>query len=293
MKRLSVIITLVTLMIIFTSAVEKVQKSAGPPSCSAGEPPNNTNCTNCHNDGVVNTGTANVTFDLGGADTAYMPGRTYTITVAVSKAGMRRAGFQCIALRDNDDKTSPGTVTLTDVARTQVLDKNAPHSGGCLDEERVWIEHTYAGNSSNDSGISRWSYQWQAPSTAAGSITFYLAALESNNDLAETGDQVYTMKKTIAGLPVGLNETNIAHSFVLYPLPASTELIIKTGKQILDQIKLYNSTGKQVKAWDKNSMHAQHETVKLSTRDIPSGIYFLNIEGNFGSVVQKVFIHQP
>lgn len=290
MKRLSVIITLLTLVIIFTSAVEKVQKSAGPPSCNAGEPPNNTNCTSCHDDGVANTGTARVTFDLGGADVDYIAGKSYTITVTVSKAGMRRAGFQCIALQDNNNKISPGTVILTDIARTQVLDKDAPHSGGCLDEERVWIEHTYAGNSSNDSGISRWSYQWRAPAEAVGSVTFYLAALEANNDLNETGDQVYTIKKTIAGLPVGLNELTIANSFIVYPFPATNELNIKTGKYIPDEITLYNSTGKLIKVWDKQSIHPPDQIIKLSTQDIPPGIYFLSIAGSFGSITKKVFI---
>lgn len=290
MKRLATLLTLIVLVIIFTSAIEKVQKSAGPPSCSAGEPPNNTNCTNCHNDGIVNTGSANVSFDLGGADVDYVPGKTYTITVSVSKLGMRRAGFQCIALQDNNDKISPGSVVLTDASRTQVLNKNISHSGGCLDEERVWIEHTYAGNSSNDSGISRWSYQWKAPSEGVGAITFYLAALEANNDLSETGDQVYTIKKTIEGLPIGIKEVSNANSFVVYPIPAKNELNIITGKQVPNELILYTVTGKLIKIWHEEELHIQQSITKISTTEIPSGIYMLSIKTNSGVVVKKVLI---
>lgn len=290
MKRLATLSILVVLVIIFTSAVEKVQKSAGPPSCSAGEPPNNTNCTNCHNDGVVNTGSATVNFDLGGADVDYVPGKTYTITVSVSKAGMRRAGFQCIALQDNNNKISPGTVTLTDVKRTQLLNKNISHSGGCLDEERVWIEHTYAGNSSNDSGISRWSYQWKAPSEGVGPITFYLAALEANNDLSETGDEVYTIKKTIEGLPIGIKEVAQANSFVIYPVPAKNELNIISGKQILNEVALYTLTGKPLKIWTQEELLVQQSVTKIATTDIPAGIYMLSIKTNAGAVMKKVLI---
>ncbi len=290
MKQLATLSILIVLVIIFTSAVEKVQKSAGPPSCSAGEPPNNTNCTNCHNDGIVNTGSATVNFDLGGADVDYVPGKTYTITVSVSKAGMRRAGFQCIALQDNNNKISPGTVTLTDVNRTQVLNKNISHAGGCLDEERVWIEHTYAGNSSNDSGISRWSYQWKAPSEGVGSITFYLAALEANNDLSETGDEVYTIKKTIAGLPIGIKEVGQANSFVVYPIPAKNELNIITGKQIFTELALYTLTGKLVKIWTQEELPVQQSVTKIGTTEIPPGIYMLSIKTNAGIAMKKVLI---
>ncbi len=288
MKKLIAISSLFTLVILFSSAIEKVQKSSGPPSCNAGEPPNNTNCTNCHNDGVVNTGSANIVFDLGGADTDYVAGKTYTITVSVSKPGMRRAGFQSIALQDNNNKISPGKIVLTDAARTQLIDKNIPHSGGCLEEERVWIEHTYAGNSSNDSGISRWSYKWTAPSAGVGAITFYLAALEANNDLSETGDQVYTIKKTITGLPVGINEAELMASFIISA--SATEINIMSTIYPPEKIALFSTKGELVKQWTKDEIPMQ-TTTRLSTENIPKGVYFVKLMGSFGSVVKKVAIY--
>src|ERR1044072_6027877 len=87
-------------------------KSAGPPGCYAGEPPNNNNCTSCHTDYPVNSGTATVQLDLGGADTGYVPGQTYPLTVSVKKTGMPAAGFQLTVLQDSDNTRSPGTITL-------------------------------------------------------------------------------------------------------------------------------------------------------------------------------------
>ncbi len=290
MKKFAIILSLTLSVILFTAAVEKVNKSAGPPSCHAGEPPNNTNCTNCHNDGVVNTGSADVWLDLGGADTEYIPGKTYTISISVSKPGMRRAGFQCIALQDDNDKISPGLFTLTDESRTQLLDKNAPHSGGCFEEDRVWIEHTYAGNSSNDSGISRWSYHWKAPANGVGSITFYLAALEANNDLTESGDHVYTLKKTITGLPVGIREVEAKEVFNIYPTPVTDELYLTLNNTIPKELKLYTATGKLIRVWYPDGMQIQQQTIKLSTADIPSGIYLLSVTTGSATSVQKVLI---
>lgn len=290
MKKFIVLSILGVMVVILSSAIEKVQKSAGPPSCHAGEPPNNTTCLECHNDGTLNSGSAKVFFDLGGADTNYVPGKIYTITISISKPGMRRAGFQCIALRDDDDKTSPGKVTLTDAVRTQILDKNAPHAGGCLNEERAWIEHTYAGNSCNDTGLSKWSYQWQAPETPTGNITFYLALLEANNDLAETGDEVYTVKKTIAGLPVGLKDVVVANSFTVYPIPANAEIYVKTGAYVPEEIILYDLTSQTIKSWDVKYVKSDQGALLLPTSGLKPGIYLLNLKGRFGSVVKKIII---
>src|SRR5258707_323376 len=93
-------------------------KSAGPPPYYAGEPLGFGNCTasGCHDGitGTPNIGNATVKLDLGLAESGYMPGQKYTVTISVSKTGMRRAGFQIIALKDNDNSISPGRVSLTD-----------------------------------------------------------------------------------------------------------------------------------------------------------------------------------
>ena len=68
-------------------------KSAGPPGCFAGEPPNNTNCTSCHTDYTVNSGQATVLFNMGGADTGYVPGATYQVSITIRNAGMSVAGL--------------------------------------------------------------------------------------------------------------------------------------------------------------------------------------------------------
>lgn len=292
MKKLYILSMLAVLVIGLSSAVEKVQKSAGPPSCHAGEPPNRTTCVACHYDATLNTGTADVLLDLGGADTVYVPGQTYTITITVSKPGMERAGFQCIALRDDNDKISPGTVTLTDMLRTQVLDKSAPHPGGCLNEERVWTEHTYAGNSSNDSGVSRWSYSWRAPQDGVGSITFYLAVLEADNDLSETGDHVYTVQKTIAGLPVGVRETASLNDLRVYVQPLSGMLRVDYRGQRPGYIALYSVTGKKMKDWTQPESSADGST-NLDVGDLDVGMYIVEVRTEGGEqALKKVMLYR-
>lgn len=179
----------------------KVLKSAGPPPYSAGEPPANETCANagCH-DGVtsaLNSGTATVNLNLGGAETGYLPGMNYTIKISISKTGMQRSGFQIIALRNNDNSKSPGEVVLIDTNRTQRRD-NTSVTWGCCWQNRVWVTHKYNGIASVSPGYNEWTYKWYAPNTNVGNISFYLAALDANNDMIDTMDYTYTKQVTIS-----------------------------------------------------------------------------------------------
>jgi hypothetical protein len=288
MKKTIVISALALMVVVLSSAIERVQKSAGPPSCHANEPPGNLNCTDCHTDATLNTGSAAITFDLGGAEDGYIPGQTYNITVSVSRPSLVRAGFQCIALQDNDNRISPGTVTLNDENRTQVLDKNAPHSGGCLEEERVWIEHTFNGNTCDASGKNQWTYRWKAPDVNVGSVSFYLSALEANNDLAETGDNVYTRKKTITGL-TGIAETDRV-SYTIYPMPANGMLLVQPLREVPQTVVLYGITGTAVRTWKQQELQLKDQSIKLDLGGLEAGVYFLHIKSGDASATQKVLV---
>jgi hypothetical protein len=114
-----------------------------------------------------------------------------------------------------------------------------------------------------DTGFNKWSFKWIAPANDVGTITFYLGALESNNDLSQKGDQAYTLKKTIAlKTNLGINKTEQNLIGTIYPNPASTELFIKTNYSEIDNIILYNLMGKKISEWNKNDMQVIHNNLK-------------------------------
>ena len=307
MKKLSIILVLTGLAVAFSSLfagqqsqcktaspwkVQKVMKSAGPPSCYAGEPPNNANCTNsgCHDDGVVNTGSATISLDLGRFSTQYIPGDTCTVTVSVSKPGMMRAGFQLVALQDNNISLSPGTIILTDNNRTQVIDKNAPHPGACSTLDKVWIEHTFNGISVKSPGLNSWSFTWRAPAANVGSITFYLAVLESNNDLTESGDHAYTTKQTITSGPVGIDELK-KDLFSVYPNPVvNGTIFLKTVYESPLEARLYNNVGRLVAVWQQGTWKERNGIAELPLGTQPGGVYFLSVRTPSQTFTQKVFV---
>lgn len=284
MKRISYFLFAVITFFVLTSGVTK---STGPPGCHANEPPNNSNCTSCHG-GMINQGTAQVDLLLNGADTAYLPGHIYTFTVSVKKAGMLAAGFEFIALQDNNNTISPGSITLTDPARTQKIDVNNPHLLGCQLNQRVWVEHTFQGIMSNAQGESAWSFQWQAPNTDVGSITFYLAALQSDFSGDETGDLVYAKSITTNAI-VGIEENGVLdESTVIYFDPQQKKIQVSSDARDIKAIELLDVYGKLIRT--VSGIPKGKLNLALEVSDLSKGIYLARVTNGSAFVTKKVII---
>jgi hypothetical protein len=270
-----------------------LRKSAGPPSCYANEPATKVNCSEsgCHDNFKLNSGSAAVTLNLGGTDSIYETGKTYTFTISVEKSGMKRAGFQFIALQNSDVNKSPGKITLSDVKRTQLLDKVNPHSGPCNEESKTWVEHTLSGCTSPSVGVNSWTFAWQAPETDVGPVTFYLASVEANDDLDCSGDYVYTLQKTVSG-KVGI-EPNTAHRHALsvYPNPSSNRLTIDVGENESPiSISLYNIQGKCIKTYSMVDLYTIKGRIELLLPKTATGICFVKLQGKNYTDTQSIFI---
>jgi hypothetical protein len=264
-------------------------KSGGPPACFSGEPPRNSTCyfSGCHTSFPVNSGNAQLLLDLGGAEAGYAFGQQYRIRVALTQAGLSRGGFQAIALQDNDSSTSPGTVTLIDPIRTQRIDINQPHADpGCLIQDKVWIEHTDQGIDDPVLDTLHWEFDWQAPATDVGSITFYVSSLAANADLDATGDHVYHTAQTISALSTGSPAPSPSVDVRLSPSPAHDQLLLDVvGAQIAsgDALTLYDLAGRVVmrSTWTRT----------LAIGDLAPGVYCVAAHVGGRTLVKK-FVKQ-
>ncbi len=264
------------------------RKSSGPPSCYAGEPPLLTTCgsSGCHDDSPINSDTALVSLNLGGADFYYSYSQQYTISINLKRTGLVRGGFQIVALQDSDISKSPGIITLTDLVRTQRIDASDPHPGGCATQDKVWIEHTLAGIDNVSGDSMQWQFNWLAPATNVGPITFYLAAIDANNDMDNTGDHVYTLTKTINAQPVStsINQTVSENEILFYPNPVTDVLYFKLPENEAGKIKVFDATGKLVMT--PNSAPA--ETQAISLANLPAGVYMLSYQSSSYSFGKRV-----
>ncbi len=302
MKKIYILGAMMTFVIMLSSlgrkeikTISSVLKSTGPPACYSKEPPNNVSCTmsGCHSDHLTNSGTAQLSLDLGDAGAGYSPNQTYNININLSKAGMLRAGFQIIAVQDNDQLSSPGTITLSNKATTQILNVSDTHGGNCDATHKTWVEHTFAGTDVSG-GNASWTYKWKAPATDVGNITFYLAALEANDDQDNLGDYTYTLSKSMAFNPVQGLADFYFNNIRIYPNPSSDVVNLTYNHQItLDEIELLDAKGESKKVLNKQAIHMQESgNISMDLKEMDSGVYFIKIKSGGSSLIKKVVLMQ-
>jgi hypothetical protein len=174
-------ITLVTDSILNPTAVAF---SFGPPpgyTRAPGEEPEA--CAECHlSPGDPGSGQISIT-----APPMYVPGQTYQITVTHTNPDptRRRWGFQLTALDPSDEKAGE---LLTTTALTRIIT-------GAPSNNRQYIEHTTSqgvdGTFAGQQGGASWTFNWTAPPTDVGIVTFYAAGNHANNDGSSSGDYIY------------------------------------------------------------------------------------------------------
>jgi len=96
-----------------------------------------------------------------------------------------------------------------------------------------------------------------------------------------------TAKHTIAATFALLNtiqaEGDALGEIVIYPNPTSGELKIENGELKIENIEIYNITGQKITF---NFQLSTFNSIDIS--DLPTGIYFLRIQTENGTVVRKV-----
>jgi hypothetical protein len=146
--------------------------SDGPPPGFTGAPGEQT-CANCHS-GPTSGGTFMITPPVG-----YIPGQTYQVVVthANTDTSRDRWGFQLTALA--------GTNMAGGFANTSTTTQIVGGQGG-----REYIEHTLSGTFNGTLNGAQWSFNWTAPATNVGPVTFYAAGNQADGDFTSAGDRI-------------------------------------------------------------------------------------------------------
>ncbi len=160
---------------------------AGPPASRTGAPGELT-CTDCHN-ATAGAGQFTIT-----APASYTPGQTYSIQVRHTTADTtrKRWGFEL---------TSLGTGGMAGTFANTTGNTQLKTGGG-----KTYIQHTSAGTFQNQTGSAVWTFNWTAPASNVGNVTFYAAGIQANNNGSESGDQTYVKTAIIPfAAPVAAN----------------------------------------------------------------------------------------
>ncbi len=181
--KVTILVLVVTLAVIsFTSGTRftnpAIASESGAPTGRTGAP-GETTCTACHSQNAGNGQIAVV------APANYTPGQTYQIQVQNTTTDTSRTnwGFEVIPLAGT---AMAGTVANT-TANTRIR----------VASTKSYVTQTTAGTFPGQTGGSTWTFNWTAPATDVGNVTFYAAGILGNNDGSESGDRTVTASAVV------------------------------------------------------------------------------------------------
>jgi len=287
-KKIVVVLVVIAFQLVLSSSA--ILKLAGAHEGSTGAP-NEKTCaqTSCHADATVSPGTLVNTLTFNGGDSVYTPGETYPIKIQISKAGIKRFGFQVTVLKSSDNAYA-GTLTVTDDTRTQLQNGVAPNT------TRKYITHKSAGAAAVSTGLGEWTFDWKAPATNVGAIKFYYATNATNMNNQNTGDQVFLSTFEIKPkINTGIEEKSKEAFFNAYYSSWSKQLIVSYDNVPAGRatIELRNMEGQLIQSDEVNDLgkSAQNVGISLNTT-LAKGIYLVTYRVDNTMLSRKVYIHE-
>lgn len=204
----------------------------------------------------------------------YTPGETYTISATVVEANRVRFGFNITT--EDASGAAKGTFVSNSVSQAKGGGKYA----------------TNLSSSNSGSGSRTWDVTWTAPATGTGDITFYAAFNAANNQNNDSGDLIFTSSYTVSEVVVNNAVEDVVSSSSsarLYPNPvydnATLDVILVAGNYTVNIVDL---TGKRIQSnFQKFYSHGGTQQLVLAFNELPSGLYFLEIQGDSTKEIVK------
>lgn len=279
MRKLYVIIILSVITIIaFADILEKDGKAG-----RTGAPGEN-DCTGCHTSYLVNSGPGSITISSPNLiNWQYVPGQTYQIDVTVSHTGVSLFGFGFEALRTTG--ANGGTLAITNSTQTHLKTANI------LGNNRTNVVHQQNGGATANSHT--FSFNWTAPPTNQGNITFYTAGNAADNQNDSLHDYIYKTSHVVTPSTVGIAEAANQNLFSVFPNPAKDYLTIHWLEQNLTscQLVLYNLNGQAVLEDKRENINPFQPVTLHLPEHLSNGIYLLKGLSGKHSFTKQILIY--
>jgi hypothetical protein len=263
--------------------------SASAPAGHTGAPGEGT-CANvgCHvGNPVISTGSFIQLSTVGGnnLNSGYTPGTTYNMTLNTNSTNKPKHGFSMTALDVNGNVA--GDYAISGNNNNFLLITTLGN--------KIYIGHKAAGSTSS------WTFQWTAPATDAGIVTFYIAANGADNNSLQTGDQIYTTSYTVStstgltqGTGTGIKVLNADDNGIsIFPNPVKDRMFVSYNVAETENvtIDLYNLNGQIVQSLlnERNSSGNHNETLNLNN-NINKGLYIVRVNMGEKTFFKKVLV---
>jgi hypothetical protein len=234
--------------------------TGGSPAGYTGSPLDGINCTSCHAPGPATQvdGWISTNIPLIG----YTPGDSYTITLTVEGQSAPKYGF---LITSETMVAKTGSWTITDAGRTKLAGTSA-------------VTHTTAGTAPQGTP-NTWSFDWTAPASGTGEVTFYAAVNLANANGGNSGDMIYVTSLPVGEANIGLAEPDLSLHCGLYPNPANAYIIVKAP--LYAGIQVFDNSGRLLL-----ESAVSGETEKLYIERLEPGVYYVRIshQGSYATM---------
>lgn len=251
------------------NSLEVQSSSFQPPTGRSKDPVNNGTCSSsgCHDSwaaftlsrAIVTIGT-NAGNQQPIAGFQFLPGTQYLINFSVIGSATRY-GFQMTALRGS---SMAGSFSLINTNNTSLQTQSGI---------------SYVGHRSASGSTSAWSYNWTAPSTGTGDVTFYTAVNKANNPSGDSNDSIF-------------HQTYIITQAVAIPptVVASNDTSICSGKSAQLNATVSNAQGTVTYVWSPATNLSCTNCQNPTASPTANTKYYVTATGTNGSAVDSVIV---
>ncbi len=254
-----------------------------------GSPLENSCQPSCHNSHPVNSGSGSVVItspDL--INFVYNPGQTYTVEVTVAKPSVNLFGFAMEALFQNG--SDAGSFIHINPAETW---SKAANISGTIRTSATHMEN--AGVSAN---TKTFIFQWVAPATNAGAVTFYAAGNAANGNGSTSGDYIYTTMQLVNDSATAASDGSLNEQLTginIFPNPVEERFFIShiASKPGPLKIEAFSIDGKFVtKLWMDDELPGLHLYQFPTNCFEKKGLYLIKISKNKMVAIRKVILSE-
>ncbi len=255
----------------FTVYIALLGNVGGAPAGTTGGPGEET-CgkSGCHATNP-NTGPATINIGLDIDETAYVPGKIHSVTIAIDNPqNAARNGFEIVAL--NAQNNNIGEWILS----------------GEYTQARSANGRNYMTHSEDGSILTTWKIDWKAPASNVGTITFYAAVNDADDNGGRTGDNIYTTSKRVsAEVTSSVKSIQSITDISVFPNPVQQIINLKIGLTEPTNLsgQLVSLNGQIVgQLFNEQLSNGTHYLSLETPPNLAAGLYLLELRNEQGGV---------
>lgn len=255
----------------FIIYVGLLSNTGGAPAGVTGAPGEETCGRNgCHATNP-NTGGATINIGLDTDATAYLPGTTHNIYISIDnpKEAMRN-GFEMVALDAQNNNVGEWIVSGEYLQAKSSNDRN------------------YITHSEDGSILTAWKIDWKAPASNVGTVTFYAAVNDADDNGGRTGDDIYTKSLSVsAEVASAVATLSSLAEIMVYPNPIQSQINLQLSLTESTALTgdLINTIGQSVgQLFDQTLPKGETNLSLPISAGLTAGQYFLQLRNETSGV---------